>query len=120
MPSTSASPDIVLNTRLPGGRALRFLFRTLAVCLFLLAASPYFCAVARAAEGPNQAPAAVMVGGDRDTVVPRASEADVEKGVPNVRRVELTPCGHYPQYTMPVPYAEEVANFFGTGNGVTG
>ncbi len=53
----------------------------------------------------------LMIGGDRDAVVARASEADVENGVPNVRRVELTPCGHYPQYTMPVPYAEEVATF---------
>ncbi len=57
----------------------------------------------------------LMVGGDRDAVVPRASEADVEAGVPDVRRVELTPCGHYPQYTMPGPYAVEVARFLEPG-----
>lgn len=55
----------------------------------------------------------LMIGGDRDAVVPRASEADVEAGVPDVRRVELTPCGHYPQYTMPAQYAETVSAFFG-------
>lgn len=53
----------------------------------------------------------LMIGGDRDAVIPRASEADVEKGVPNARRVEFTPCGHYPQYTMPAQYAEELAKF---------
>lgn len=54
----------------------------------------------------------LMIGGDRDAVVHRWCEAEVEQGVPNARRVELTPCGHYPQYTMPVPYAEALANFF--------
>jgi pimeloyl-ACP methyl ester carboxylesterase len=54
----------------------------------------------------------LMIGGDRDAVVHRWCEAEVENGVPNVRRVELTPCGHYPQYTMPVPYAEALATFF--------
>lgn len=53
----------------------------------------------------------LMIGGDRDAVIPRASEAEVEKGLPNVRRVEFSPCGHYPQYTMPAQYAEELANF---------
>jgi pimeloyl-ACP methyl ester carboxylesterase len=57
----------------------------------------------------------LMIGGDRDAVIPRASEADVERGVANARRVEFTPCGHYPQYTMPVPYAEAVAEFLESG-----
>ena len=52
-----------------------------------------------------------MIGGDRDAIVHRWCEADVEKGLPDVRRVEFTPCGHYPQYTMPVPYAEAMADF---------
>lgn len=59
----------------------------------------------------------LMIGGDRDTVVPRTSEADVERGVPNVRRVEFRPCGHYPQYTMPSQYAETVSAFFGDPGG---
>ena len=53
----------------------------------------------------------LMIGGDRDAFVHRWCEADVEKGLPDVRRVEFTPCGHYPQYTMPVPYAEAMADF---------
>lgn len=55
----------------------------------------------------------LMIGGDRDKVIPRWCEADVEKGVPDVRRVEFSPCGHYPQYTMPAQYAEVVAKFLG-------
>jgi pimeloyl-ACP methyl ester carboxylesterase len=54
----------------------------------------------------------LMIGGDRDAIVPRWCEADVEKGLPGVRRVEFRPCGHYPQYTMPGPMAEEMARFF--------
>jgi pimeloyl-ACP methyl ester carboxylesterase len=53
----------------------------------------------------------LMIGGDRDAIVPRWCEADVEKGLSNVRRVEFAPCGHYPQYTMPRPMAEEMARF---------
>ena len=53
----------------------------------------------------------LMIGGDRDGIVHRWCEADVERGLPDVRRVEFSPCGHYPQYTMPGPYAEEVAKF---------
>jgi len=54
----------------------------------------------------------LMIGGDRDALVPRDIEAQVEAGLPNVYRVEFTPCGHYPQYTMPGPMAEEMAGFF--------
>ena len=43
----------------------------------------------------------LMIGGDRDGLVPRESEAEVERGARNVRRIEFSPCGHYPQYTMP-------------------
>jgi pimeloyl-ACP methyl ester carboxylesterase len=53
----------------------------------------------------------LMIGGDRDAVIPRASEAEVERGLPDVRRVEFTPCGHYPQYTMPAPMAERMGEF---------
>lgn len=61
----------------------------------------------------NQIPHPVlMIGGDRDVIVPRQYEAEVEAGVPDVRRVEFTPCGHYPQYTMPGPMADEMARFY--------
>jgi pimeloyl-ACP methyl ester carboxylesterase len=53
----------------------------------------------------------LMIGGDRDTIVPRQYEAEVEAGVPDVRRVEFSPCGHYPQYTHPSRMAAEVRAF---------
>ncbi len=53
----------------------------------------------------------LMIGGDRDKIVPRWCEADMEKGLPDVRRVEFSPCGHYPQYTMPAQYADQMAEF---------
>lgn len=55
----------------------------------------------------------LMIGGDRDTIVPRQYEAEVEAGVKDVRRIEYSPCGHYPQYTLPGPMAAELAAFFG-------
>jgi pimeloyl-ACP methyl ester carboxylesterase len=54
----------------------------------------------------------LMIGGDRDTIVPRDAERTVEEGVPNVKRVEFSPCGHYPQYTMPSQMAEEMDRFY--------
>lgn len=54
----------------------------------------------------------LMIGGDRDTIIPRPLERDVEDGVKNVRRVEFSPCGHYPQYTLPRPTAAELLAFF--------
>jgi pimeloyl-ACP methyl ester carboxylesterase len=53
----------------------------------------------------------LMIGGDRDTIVPRRYEAEVEAGVPDVRRVEFSPCGHYPQYTHPAQMAVEMRKF---------
>jgi pimeloyl-ACP methyl ester carboxylesterase len=53
----------------------------------------------------------LMIGGDRDTIVPRRYEAEVEAGVPDVRRVEFAPCGHYPQYTHPAAMADEMRRF---------
>lgn len=53
----------------------------------------------------------LMIGGDRDTIVPRRFEAEVEAGVPDVRRVEFSPCGHYPQYTHPAQMADEMKRF---------
>lgn len=54
----------------------------------------------------------LMLGGDRDSVVPIRFEREVEAGVKDVRRVEFRPCGHYPQYTLPGPMAAELAAFF--------
>lgn len=53
----------------------------------------------------------LMIGGDRDALVPRRFEAELEHLLPDVRRVEFAPCGHYPQYTVPGPMAEAVAEF---------
>ncbi len=55
----------------------------------------------------------LMIGGDRDALVPRECEAEVERGLPDVRRVEFRPCGHYPQYTMPAAMADEIARWVG-------
>lgn len=55
----------------------------------------------------------LMIGGDRDTLVPRHFEAEVEAGLPDVRRVEFRPCGHYPQYTHPGPMAAAIREFLG-------
>jgi pimeloyl-ACP methyl ester carboxylesterase len=53
----------------------------------------------------------LMLGGDRDGIVPRWCEAVVEAGLPDVRRVEFGDCGHYPQYTHPAAVAAEVLRF---------
>lgn len=53
----------------------------------------------------------LMIGGDRDSLVPREMEADLERLLPDVRRVEFSPCGHYPQYTVPRPMADAMAEF---------
>ena len=53
----------------------------------------------------------LMVSGDLDGIVFRWCEDEVEAGLTNVRRVELSPCGHYPQYTMPGPLAGAIREF---------
>jgi pimeloyl-ACP methyl ester carboxylesterase len=53
----------------------------------------------------------LLIGGDRDPLVPRSCERDLEDGLPDVRRVEFAPCGHYPQYTHPERMAQEVRGF---------
>jgi pimeloyl-ACP methyl ester carboxylesterase len=54
----------------------------------------------------------LMIGGDRDTIIWRSLEEEVEAGVKSCRRVEFAPCGHYPQYTLPGPMAAELIGFF--------
>jgi pimeloyl-[acyl-carrier protein] methyl ester esterase len=53
----------------------------------------------------------LLIGGDRDRIVPRHYEAELETGLPDVRRLELAACGHYPQYTHPRAIADAVEEF---------
>jgi pimeloyl-ACP methyl ester carboxylesterase len=53
----------------------------------------------------------LMVGGDRDPLVPRWCERDLETNLPHVKRIEFAECGHYPYYTHPRAMAEVVDEF---------
>jgi pimeloyl-ACP methyl ester carboxylesterase len=53
----------------------------------------------------------LLIGGDLDPLVPREIERELEAGLRDVRRVELAPCGHYPQYTHPGAMAEAIRAF---------
>jgi len=53
----------------------------------------------------------LLIGGDRDRIVPRHFEAELERGLSNVQRVEFANCGHYPQYTHPRATADVVREF---------
>jgi pimeloyl-ACP methyl ester carboxylesterase len=53
----------------------------------------------------------LMIGGDRDGLVPREYEAEVEAILPNVSRFEIPECGHYPQYTHPAISAQKISEF---------
>lgn len=53
----------------------------------------------------------LMVCGDRDPLVRPAHEEDLLRGLPNVRRVELVNCGHFPYLTHPEVLAELVRQF---------
>jgi pimeloyl-ACP methyl ester carboxylesterase len=53
----------------------------------------------------------LMLGGDRDTVVPPEFEAEVQTGLPNATRTELPETGHYPQYSCPTTIAKLMAEF---------
>jgi pimeloyl-ACP methyl ester carboxylesterase len=55
----------------------------------------------------------LLIGGDRDRIVPPEAEAILANALPNVRRVEFAQCGHYPQYTHPGATAAAVAGFLG-------
>ncbi|MCS6864464.1 MAG: alpha/beta hydrolase [Gemmataceae bacterium] len=57
----------------------------------------------------------LLIGGDRDGIVPRRYEAVLEAGLPDVRRVELADCGHYPQYTHPIATAHAIRTFLQKG-----
>ena len=62
----------------------------------------------------------LMIGGDRDPLVPRWCEKQIERSLPHVRRVELYGCGHYPHYTHPVLMAETVKSFLEHSRGNEG
>lgn len=53
----------------------------------------------------------LMLGGDRDAIVPRPYEHEVEERIAHARRIEFTPCGHYPQYTHPDAMASAITEF---------
>jgi pimeloyl-ACP methyl ester carboxylesterase len=55
----------------------------------------------------------LLIGGDRDRIVPWGREAVLANHLPDVRRVEFTACGHYPQYTHPGATAAAVGGFLG-------
>jgi pimeloyl-ACP methyl ester carboxylesterase len=48
----------------------------------------------------------LMVCGDRDPLVGKTCEADLQRGLPNVARVEIEECGHEPHLTHPEVLAE--------------
>jgi pimeloyl-ACP methyl ester carboxylesterase len=53
----------------------------------------------------------LMICGDCDPIVPAACEGPLLERLPNVARVELPGCGHYPQYTHAPLVAEVVRQF---------
>jgi pimeloyl-ACP methyl ester carboxylesterase len=67
---------------------------------------------------PKVAHPVLLICGDRDNIVFPWCEAELEAGLKDVRRVVFSPCGHYPQYTMPGPLAEAITGFL-TGSAAT-
>jgi pimeloyl-ACP methyl ester carboxylesterase len=53
----------------------------------------------------------LMIGGAEDRIVPLQYQAELEAGLRNVRRVEISGCGHYPQYTHPGAMADAIRTF---------
>lgn len=53
----------------------------------------------------------LLIGGDRDRIVPPEREAVLAHQLLDVRRVEFSDCGHYPQYTHPSATADAVRTF---------
>jgi pimeloyl-ACP methyl ester carboxylesterase len=59
----------------------------------------------------------LLIGGDRDRIVPWGRELVLLNHLPHVRRVEFLRCGHYPQYTHPGATAAAVAGFLSEPGG---
>jgi pimeloyl-ACP methyl ester carboxylesterase len=53
----------------------------------------------------------LMICGDSDATVPAVCDGPLLEGLPNVARVELPACGHYPHYTHAPLVAEIVRQF---------
>jgi len=53
----------------------------------------------------------LMIGGEDDRIVLPAMEQTALAGLPNVRRIEMPGCGHYPQYIQPKQMAELIHSF---------
>lgn len=53
----------------------------------------------------------LLLTGDHDPLVPTSCAATLLRGLHDVRRVEFTNCGHYPQYTHPGPMAQAIEKF---------
>lgn len=53
----------------------------------------------------------LMIGGDRDTIVPRMYEEELLAGLPHAQRIEIPRCGHYPHFTHPLLMAEMIRDF---------
>ncbi len=53
----------------------------------------------------------LMIGAPDDKVIPLPLEQTVLAGLPNAQRVELTGCGHYPQYLKPQEMAASMRQF---------
>lgn len=53
-----------------------------------------------------------LIGGDRDGIVKPQYEQELLAGLPNAERVEITHCGHVPQYTHPGVLATLTRQFF--------
>lgn len=48
---------------------------------------------------------------DRDPLVPKATQEDVFRGLPNAVLFELANCGHFPIYSHVIPFAETLRKF---------
>ncbi len=53
----------------------------------------------------------LLIGGDRDTLVPKSCELELLAGLPRATRVEFPQCGHFPQYTHPDALARSILEF---------
>ena len=53
----------------------------------------------------------LLIGGDRDTLVPKSIEEELLAGLKTARRIEIPRCGHFPQYTHPQQMADAIRTF---------
>jgi 3-oxoadipate enol-lactonase len=53
----------------------------------------------------------LVISGDADPLVPPRHADELQRGLPNARRVDLVGCGHFPYFTHPEALAEVVRDF---------